>query len=92
MAISKYLLDYIIKEAAGILGLDLLLNPPVGGDVGDVSPIGRACTAGEDSNNTTIPRKDNGPRVASSRKLSSRRVIGQDSNLDGGLLNTLREL
>ncbi len=29
----RYLLDNFVEKAAGVLGLDLLLDPPVGGEV-----------------------------------------------------------
>ena len=67
------LLDNLVKEAARELGFDLLLDPPVGGEVRD---IGRAYAAGEDSDDATIPGRDNGPGVARFGKLVAGLVVG----------------
>jgi hypothetical protein len=84
-----YLLDDIVEEAAGVLGLDLLLDPPVGGDVRDVGLVGRACTTGEDSNDTTIPSEDDRPGVASIGKLAVHLIVGQDGELYGSLFDAV---
>ncbi len=47
--LATYLLDDIVEVAAGVLALDLLLDPPVGGKVCDIHIISRASTTGEDS-------------------------------------------
>jgi len=65
----------VVEEAAGVLGLDLLLDPPVGGEVRDVGLIGRACAAGGDSDDATIPGEDDGPGVARIGKLAVRLVV-----------------
>lgn len=41
-----HLLDDVVEEAAGVLGLDLLLDPPVGGEVRDVGLVDRAGSDG----------------------------------------------
>lgn len=40
--LATYLLDNFVKEAAGELGLDLLLDPPVRGEVRDASCVSGA--------------------------------------------------
>ena len=85
--LAIYLLDDIIEEAVGVLRFDLLLDEPVWGEVRDVDAVSRACATGEDSDNATIPREDDRPRVASIGKLAPRFAIGQDSNLNGGVLD-----
>jgi len=87
--VSPTLLDDIVKEGVGVLGLDLLLDPPVRGDVRDVglvSLVDRACAASEEPNNATIPSQDDRPRVASSGKRAAAPVTSQDGELDGDLL------
>ncbi len=54
--LATYLLDDIVEVAAGVLALDLLLDPPVGGKVCDIHIISRASTTGEDSNDVAIPK------------------------------------
>ena len=83
------LLNDIIEEAAGVFGLDLLLNPLVGGEVGDVGLISRACAAGEDSEDVTIPGKDNRAGVANIRKLAACLVVGKDGNLNGSVVDAI---
>jgi len=56
--VATYLVDDLVEEAVGEFGLDLLLEPPVGGEVGDVSLVGRACATGEHSDDATIPSED----------------------------------
>ena len=82
---NRYLLDDLVEEGAGVLGLDLLLNPPVWGHEGDVDLIGGTRTASDDSKDTAIPGKHNRPGVATTRKLAVLVVIGQHSDLDGCL-------
>ncbi len=77
---AAFLLDNLIEKAAGVLGLDLLPDPPVGGEVRDV-----ACAAGEDSDDATVPGEDDGLGSRQHRKkLAMCPVIGQDSDLEGG--------
>ena len=83
------LLDDLIKEAAGVFSLDLLLDPPVGGKVCDVTFVGKACAAGEDSDDATIPGEDDRPRVASMRKLAAPLVVGQDGDFDRGVFDAV---
>jgi hypothetical protein len=83
--LATYLLDDLVEEGVGVLGLDLLIDPPVGGEVRDVDLVGRTCAASENSDDAAIPSEDDGPRVASIRKLAVRLVIGQDGDLGGGL-------
>ena len=71
------------------LGLNLLLEPPVGGEVRGVDLVGRACATGEDSDDATIPGEDNGAGIASIRKLAACLVMGQDSDLNGGVLDAI---
>jgi len=87
--VSPTLLDDIVEEGVRVLGLDLLLDPPVGGDVRDVGLVDRACAASEESDNATIPSQDNRPRVANTEKLAVRPVRGHDSELDGDLTDTV---
>ena len=82
---STCLLDDIVEKAARELVLDLLLDPPVGAEIRDVGPFNRACATCEDSYYTPIPSEDDGPGVATIRKLAAPLVVGQDSDLDGGL-------
>ena len=86
---AKLLLDDIVEEAVGVLGLDLLLNPPVGGEVSNVDLVGRACATGEDSEDATIPGEDDGPGVTGIGKLAMLLVVGQDGDLDGGVLDAV---
>ena len=72
-----------------MLGLDLLLDPPVGSEVRDINLPGRTCTTSEGSDNATIPGEDDGPRVTSTRKLATFLVVGQDSELDGGVFDAV---
>ena len=37
----------------------------------------------------TIPGKDDGPRVANIGKLAAHLVVGQDGDLDGGVLDAV---
>jgi len=77
------------KAAAGVLGLDLLLDPPVGGKVRDICLVSRASAASEDSDDVAIPGEDDGPGIASIGKLAMFLVVGQDGNLDGGVLDVI---
>jgi len=89
LSLQTYLLDDIVEEAVWVLGRDLLLDPPVGGEVRDVGFVGRACAAGEDSDDATIPGEDDGPGVASIGKLAALPVVGQDGDLDGSVLDAV---
>ena len=84
---NKYLRDDLVEEGAGVLGLDLLLDPPVRGNVRDIGPVGGACAAGEDSEDATIPGEHDGAGVPSIRKLAACLVVGQNGDLNGGLLD-----
>jgi hypothetical protein len=70
------LLDDLIEDAAGVLSLDLLFDPLVGGKVRDITLVGKACPASEDSDDATIPSEDDRPRVASMRKLAAPLIVG----------------
>lgn len=87
--LATYLLDDLVEEAVGVLGLDLLLDPPVRGEVRDIGLVGRACAAGEDSDDATIPGEDDGPGIARIGKFPTRLIVGQDGDLDGGLLDAV---
>ncbi len=87
--LATYLLDDLVEEAAGVLGLDLLLNPPVWGEVRDIGLAGRACAAGEESDDSPIPGDDNGAGVARLGGPSMRPVVGQDGDLEGGLWDAI---
>ena len=53
------LFDDLVEFTVGELGLDLPLEPPEGGDVGDVSGfVSRTGSASEDADDATIPRED----------------------------------
>jgi hypothetical protein len=82
-------LDDLVEEAAGVLGLDLLLNPPVRCAVRNVGLVGRACAAGEDSDDATISAEDDGPGVATIGELAAPVVIRQDGDLDGDFLDAV---
>ena len=86
---AKYLLDDFVEEAVWELRLDLLLEPPVGGEVCDAVLVRRACAAGEKSDDATIPGEDDGPRVTSIGKPAVRPVVGQDGDLVGGVLDAV---
>ena len=74
-----YLVD-LVEEAVGVLDLDLLLDPPVGGDIRDISLAGRARAVGEDSDDATIPCEDDNPGVSSVRYLATRFIAGHTAN------------
>lgn len=52
------LLDDRVEEASRKLGFDLLFEPPVRSEVGDIGLIGGTATAGEHPDDTTIPAQD----------------------------------
>lgn len=52
------LLDDGVEEASGELCFDLLFEPPVRSNVGDIGLIGGAATASEHPDDTTIPAQD----------------------------------
>ncbi len=87
--LATYLLDDVVEVAAGVLALDLLLDPPVGGKVRDIRLISTASTTGEDSDDAAIPSEDNGPGIASIGKLAAFLVVGQHGDLDGGVLDVI---
>lgn len=87
--LATYLLDDVVEVAARVLALDLLLDPPVGGNVRDIRLLGSAPAAGEDSDDAAVPGEDDGPGIASIRKLAAFLVVGQDGDLDGGVLDAV---
>ena len=87
--LATCLLNDFVEEAAGVLFLDLLLDPPVGGEVSNIRFVSRTCAASEYPDDTTSPVEDDGPRVTRIGKLAARFVVGQDSDLYGGLLDAV---
>jgi len=55
----------------------------------DIHLISRASAASEDSDDAAIPGEDDGPGITSIGKLATFLVIGQDNDLDGGVLNVV---
>ncbi len=86
---ATYLLDDLVEKAARVLGLDLLLDPPVGGDVRDVDLVDGARAASENSDDATIPGEDDGPGIPSIGKIATCLIVGQDGDLDGGVLDAV---
>ena len=81
---AKYLLGDVVEDDAGELGLDLLLNPPVRGEVSSICFVSRAFATSEDSNDPALPVEDDRPRVTPVRELAGHgRPVAQNSNFDG---------
>ena len=57
---ANLVVDHLIEEAAGEGLLDLLLEPPVQGPVGNVGIISRANTTGEQGDDAAGSVKDDG--------------------------------
>ena len=87
--LATCLFNDFVEEAAGVLFLNLLLDPPVGGEVSNICFVSRTCAASEYPDDTTSPVEDDGPRVARIGKLAAHFVVGQDSDLYGGLLDAV---
>ena len=85
----KSLRDDLVKEAAGELGLDLLLDPPVRRKVGDVSLVGGACAARGESDDATISGEYDRPRITRIGELAMFLIVGHDSDLDGRSLDVV---
>jgi len=85
------LLDDVVEEAVRELGLDLLFEPPVRCEVGDISFVAiRARAASEEPDDATIPRKNDRPRITSLGELGVILIITADGNLDrGGLTDAV---
>ena len=86
--LATHLLHDIVEEAVGELLLELLLDPPVGGEVRGVGFVGRAFAVGEESDEATVPVEDNRPRVASIRKLAGL-PVAQDGEFNGLLIDAV---
>ena len=82
---NTYLVNDWVEEDVGIHFLHLLLDPPVGGEVRDVSLFGCTSTCNEQPNNPALPVNHYGTRVAESRKGAVLVAVRIDSNLDGRL-------
>ena len=74
--LATYLLDDIVEEATRELSLDLLLEPPVRGEVRDVNFASGARAASENSDDATPPIEDNRARISTIGKLAVRLVVG----------------
>ena len=74
--------DDWVEEAVRELLLHLLLNPPVGSEVRDVSPVSRASTAGEQPDEAAVSVEHYGAGVAASRKGAVTVAVRVDSDFD----------
>jgi hypothetical protein len=84
-----HLLDDVVEVAAGKNLLNLLLEPPVRGQVGDVCLFSRAATAGEHADNAAAPLEDDGARISGGREGAPLPVVRQDGYLEGRLFNAV---
>ena len=87
--LAAYLFNNIVEKGSRVLGLNLLLDPPVGSEVRDVGLAGRACAASQDSDNTAIPSQYDRPGVASIGELAAASVRGHDGDFNRGLADAV---
>ena len=86
------LLDDIVEEAPGELVLELLFDPPVRCNVGEIDLLGGTCTASEKPDDTTIPTKDNRPGITSIGEVAvftAPDVIACDDDFDRVLMDAV---
>ena len=86
---AHHLLDVVVEVAARKHLLNLLVEPPVRGHVGDVGLFSRATTAGEHADDGATPLEDDGARISGGREGAPLPVARQDGYLDGRLLDAV---